>query len=68
MNEESRLQQHLAVAIERGYVDPQEIQALWFATIADILDNAPDMKDMGKQPVENTVDITPEGRWSYETD
>ena len=68
MSEESRLQQHLAVAIERGYIDPREIQALWFATIADVLDGMPDMKDMSEQPVENAVDITPEGRWSYEAD
>lgn len=68
MNEESRLLNALAVATERGYVDAEEVQALWFATIAGILEDIPDIKDMVEQPVETPVDITPEGKWSYEAD
>lgn len=68
MSEESRLLNALAVATERGYVDPAEVQALWFAVVADVLEDVPDLKDMAEQPVETPVHITPEGKWSYEAD
>lgn len=55
----------VALAIERGVIDPVELQRRWFDYLEEeVLPDLPDIREMfGQEPV-NTVHIVPEGRWN----
>ena len=61
---DTRSLRDVALAIERGVIDPVELQRRWFDFLEEeVLPDLPDIREMfGAEPV-NTVHLVPEGRW-----
>ena len=55
----------VALAIERGVIDPVELQRRWFDFLEEeVLPDLPDSRVRFGQEKINPVHLVPEGRWS----
>lgn len=66
MSHRQRVLREIALAIERGFLDSQEHQRAHHELDEQIAAELPDLSEMKKGHVAARVEITPEGRWSYE--
>lgn len=66
MSHRQRILREIALAIERGFLDTTVHQQAHHELDEQIAAELPDLSEMRKGHVAARVEITPEGRWSYE--